>query len=207
MAKILPAIVSALALCLSGPAAIAAQRFDVQDIQQALSEIDVDALIGEAGGVLMRAPDSSLDGLFQAVHASAQIPQEAQTMCRLLEPDADRSLEAIGRAANRLGPASRDRFVAAIADIAAAGVQNPPQPYDPTAARQVLKSAGVTATLLHDGFLAGLSATGNDRASRDARCRSMGWMLDALKDVPLAQRAAATRLLLNEGLSLLARPR
>jgi len=189
------------------PAAMSAQRFQVEDIQQALSEIDVDALIGEAGGVLMRAPDSSLDGLFQAVHASAQIPAEAQTMCRLLEPDADRSLDAIGRAASRLGPASRDRFVAAIADIAAAGMQSPPQPYDPAAARQTLKQAGVTATLLHDGFLAGLSATGDDRASRDARCRSMGWMLDALKDFPPAQRAAATRLLLNEGLALLAASR
>lgn len=206
MAGILRTFALVAAASLSSPA-FAVQRYDVQDIQQALSEIDVDALIGEAGGVLMRAPDGSLDALFQAVHASAQIPQEAQTMCRLLEPDADRSLEAIGRAANRLGPASRNRFVAAIADIAAAGVQNPPQPYDPAAARQVLKSAGVTATLLHDGFMAGLTATGNDRASRDARCRSMGWMLDALKDVPLAQRAAATRLLLNEGLSLLARPR
>ena len=207
MGKHSPAIAMGMALVLIGSPAIASQRFDVQDLQQALSEIDVDALIGEAGGVLMRAPDSSLDGLFQAVHASAQIPKEAQTMCRLLEPDADRSLEAIGRAANRLGPASRDRFVAAIAEIATTGVQNPPQPYDPVAARQVLKSAGVTATLLHDGFLAGLTATGNDRASRDARCRSMGWMLDALKDVPLAQRAAATRLLLNEGLTLLARSR
>lgn len=204
MGRHLLPIALGMALASNAPAA---QRFDVQDIQQALSEIDVDALLGEAGGVLMRAPDSSLDGLFQAVHASAQIPQEAQTMCRLLEPDADRSLEAIGRAANRLGPASRDRFVAAIAEVATAGVQNPPQPYDPAAARQTLKSAGVTAMLLHDGFMAGLSATGNDRASRDARCRSMGWMLDALKDVPLAQRAAATRLLLNEGLSLLARSR
>ncbi len=204
MGKHFPAIVLGMALTLN---ASAAQRYDVQDIQQALSEIDVDALIGEAGGVLMRAPDHSLDSLFQAVHASAQIPQEAQTMCRLLEPDADRSLASIGRAANRLGPASRDRFVAAIAGIAAAGVQNPPQPYDPVAARQVLKSAGVTATLLHDGFLVGMTATGNDRASRDARCRSMGWMLDALKDVPLPQRAAATRLLLNEGLTLLASSR
>ncbi len=204
MGKHFPAIVLGMALTLN---ASAAQRYDVQDIQQALSEIDVDALIGEAGGVLMRAPDHSLDSLCPAVHASAQSPQEAQTMCRLLEPDADRSLASIGRAANRLGPASRDRFVAAIADIAAAGVQNPPQPYDPVAARQVLKSAGVTATLLHDGFLVGLTAPGNDRASRDARCRSMGWMLDALKDVPLPQRAAATRLLLNEGLTLLASSR
>lgn len=196
-----------LAIGLLPPAAMSAQRLQIEDIQQALSEIDVDALIGEAGGVLMRAPDASLDSLFQAVHTSAQIPKEADTMCRLLEPDADRSLDAIGRAANRLGPASRDRFIAAIADIAAAGMQSPPQPYDPAAARQTLKQAGVTATLLHDGFLAGLSATGNDRAGRDARCRSMGWMLDALKDFPLPQRASATRLLLNEGLALLASSR
>lgn len=207
MARTFPAIALGLALGLNGLPVGAAQQFDVQNIQQALSEIDVDALLGEAGGVLMRAPDASLDSLFQAVHTSAQIPKEADTMCRLLEPDADRSLEAIGRAANRLGPASRDRFVAAIADIATAGMQSPPQPYDPAAARQTLKQAGVTATLLHDGFLAGLSATGNDRASRDARCRSMGWMLDALKDFPLPQRASATRLLLNEGLALLASSR
>lgn len=197
----------AIALMLAGfvpMQAAATQRVGAIDIEQALSGIDIDALIGEAGGVLMRAPDSAIDSLFQAVHASAQIPKEADAMCRLLEPDADRSLEAIGRAANRLGPDSRERFVAAIAEIASAGLQSPPQPYDAAAARQVLKSAGVTAMLLHDGFLAGLSATGNDRASRDARCRSMRWMLDALQDVPLAQRASATRLLLNEGLALLA---
>lgn len=192
--------------CLAPPA-IAQQRIRIDsaaDLQQALSGIDLDALVEEAGGVLMRAPDSALDGLFQAVHASAQVPQEADTMCRLLEPDADRSLEAIGRAANRLGPDSRERFTVAVAEIASTGLQNPPQPYDAVAARQVLKSAGVTATLLHDGFLLGLNTTGNDRASRDARCRSMRWMLDALNDAPLAQRASATRLLLNEGLTLLA---
>ncbi len=38
-----------------------------------------------------------------------------------------------------------------------------------------------------------------DKAYRD--------VTDALKDVPLAQRAAATRLLLNEGLTMLARSR
>lgn len=193
------------AACLSAPVGAQQIRIDsAADLQQALSGIDLDALVGEAGNVLMRAPDSAIDGLFQAVHASAQVPQEADTMCRLLAPDADRSLETIGRAANRLGPDSRERFTVAVAEIASTGLQHPPQPYDAVAARQVLKSAAVTATLLHDGFLLGLNTTGNDRASRDARCRSMRWMLDALDDAPLAQRASATRLLLNEGLSLLA---
>lgn len=202
------ALIASFALIGFAPAQGAAtQRYGAIDIEQALSGIDIDALIGEAGGVLMRAPDSAIDGLFQAVHASAQVPKEADTMCRLLEPDADRSLEAIGRAANRLGPDSRERFTVAVAEIATTGLQNPPQAYDAVAARQVLKSAGVTAMLLHDGFLAGLSASGSDRASRDARCRSMRWMLDALQDVPLAQRASATRLLLNEGLTMLAQSR
>lgn len=201
----------AIAVCLvvgmSPAKASAQQRIDAMDLEQALSGIDINALIDGAGDVLMRAPDSAIDGLFQAVHASAQVPAEAQTMCRLLEPDADRSLEAIGRAANQLGPDSRERFTVAVAEIATTGLQSPPQAYDEVAARQVLKSAGVTAMLLHDGFLLGLNTTGNDRASRDARCRSMRWMLDALKDVPLAQRASATRLLLNEGLTLMAQSR
>jgi hypothetical protein len=188
-------------------ATTAEQRYSAADIEQALSGLDIDALVGEAGGVLARAPDSAIDGLFQAVHASAQMPQEAQAMCRLLEPDADRSLEAIGRAANRLGVDSRQRFITAVAEIAGTGLQNPPQPYDAAAARQVIKSAGVTATLLHDGFLLGLNTTGSDSASRELRCRSMRWMLDALGDAPQAQRALATRLLLNEGLTLLAQSR
>lgn len=200
-------IALAMTTGLATPHAAATQRYSATDIQQALSGIDIDALVSGAGDVLMRAPDSAIDGLFQAVHASAQVPKEAQTMCRLLEPDADRSLEAIGRGANRLGPASRERFTTAVAEIATTGLQNPPQAYDAVAARQVLKSAGVTAMLLHDGFLLGLNSTGNDSASRDARCRSMRWMLDALQDVPLAQRASATRLLLNEGLTLLAQTR
>ncbi|TWH99121.1 hypothetical protein IP90_03212 [Luteimonas cucumeris] len=202
--------IALLSVCLTAAPAIAQQRIHIDgsgDLQQALAGIDLDALVAEAGGVLMRAPDSAIDGLFQAVHASAQVPQEAETMCSLLEPDADRSLSAIGQAANRLGAGSRERFTVAIAEIATTGLQNPPQAFDPVAARQVLKSAGVTATLLHDGFLLGLNSTGRDRASRDARCRSMRWMLDALKDVPLAQRASATRLLLNEGLTLLAQSR
>src|SRR3546814_11175665 len=55
--------------------------------------------------------------------------------------------------------------------------------------------------LLHDEFLVGMTVEGNDEASRAARCRSFGWMLDALHEVPMEQRVAATRLMLNEGLS------
>ena len=83
-------------------------------------------------------------------------------------------------------------------------MQNPRQAYDAAAAKQTLKSAGVTAMLLHDGFMVGMTADGTDAASRDARCRSFGWMLDALHDVPMPQRVAATRLMLSEGLSQLA---
>jgi hypothetical protein len=57
--------------------------------------------------------------------------------------------------------------------------------------------------LLHDGFMVGMTADGGDQASRDARCRSFGWMLDALQAVPTEQRVAATRLMLNEGLTQL----
>jgi hypothetical protein len=48
-----------------------------------------------------------------------------------------------------------------------------------------------------------MAADGDDAGSRDARCRSFGWMLDALAGVPMAQRAAATRLMLSEGLAQL----
>ena len=166
-------------------------------------DFDPRALMGGSEDILRRAPDSSIDSLFQAVHASAQIPGEATTICSLFQPDADRSVEGFSRAANRLGEASRERFISAIADIAVAGLQSPPQPYDAAAARHALKAAGVRAAILHDGFTAGLTATGSDEASRAANCRSLRWMLESLQTQPLAERAAATRLMLSEGLSRL----
>jgi hypothetical protein len=169
-----------------------------------LSQIDPSALLASAGDVLLRAPDTAIDDLFQAAHGASQSPRDAKILCALFDPQADRSFEALAGTANRLGRDSRERFGVALANIAATGLQNPRQSYDAAAAKQTLKSAGVTAMLLHDGFMVGMTADGSDAASRDARCRSFGWMLDALHDIPAPQRVAATRLMLSEGLSQLA---
>src|SRR5690606_37646698 len=192
---LLPVLAAAL---LAAPAA--AQDEYVVD----LSQIDPAAILASAGDVLMRAPDTSIDALFQATHAAAQSPRDARLLCALFDPHAERSFESLAATANRLGAGSRERFALALADIAASGLQGPRQPYDPAAAKQTLKSAGVTAMLLNDDFLIGMTAEGSDAASRDARCRSFGWMLDARADVPMAQRAAATRLMLSEGMAQLA---
>lgn len=181
------------------PATVAAQNYVVD-----LSQVDPTAILASAGDVLMRAPDSAIDDLFQAAHQASQSPRDASTLCALFDPHADRSFESLAATANRLGQASRERFGTALLNIAAVGLQAPRQSYDAAAATKTLKQAGVTAMLLHDDFMLGMAATGADPASRDARCRSFGWMLDALKDVPLPQRAAATRLMLNEGLQQLA---
>ncbi len=163
--------------------------------------IDPGVLVSGTEDILRRAPDSSIDSLFQAVHAAAQVPAEAKTICALFEPDADRSVGGFSTAANSLGDTSRDRFLTAITDIAVAGLQGQRQPYDAAVARQALKSAGARAAILHEGFVGALTATGNDAATREARCRSLRWMLESLKTQPLGERAAATRLMLNEGLS------
>jgi hypothetical protein len=193
-------LVPLLLACMLAASPASAQDEYVVD----LSQIDASAILASAGDVLMRAPDTSIDALFQATHAAAQSPRDARLLCALFDPDADRSFKSLAATANQLDAGSRERFAIALADIAASGLQSPRQPYDPAAAKQTLKSAGVTAMLLNDDFLVGMTAEGSDSASRDARCRSFGWMLDALADVPMAQRAAATRLMLSEGMAQLA---
>lgn len=207
MSKLLP-FGLLLALCMT-PAATGAQHrgFDLSQLdlsQIDLSRIDPAAIMASANDTLMRAPDGSIDELFQALHTASRTPRDADTLCGLFDPQADRSAQALMAAAQNLGPDSRQRFSTALINIAATGLQNPRQAYDARAAKQTLKSAGTTAMLLHDGFSAGLSADGNDAAGRQARCRSFGWLLDALKELPVEQRAAAMRLLLNEGLARLA---
>lgn len=198
MRKSLRMMGALLAAC-AVPATVAAQNYVVD-----LSQVDPTAILASAGDVLMRAPDNAIDDLFQAAHQAVQSPRDASTLCALFDPHADRSVEALAATANRLGQTSRERFGTALLNIAAVGLQAPRQPYDAAAATKTLKQAGVTAMLLHDDFMLGMTASGADPASRDARCRSFGWMLDALKDMPLPQRAAATRLMLNEGLQQLA---
>ena len=173
-----------------------------QDATQSTLEawgIDANALASSSEDLLLRAPDPAIDGLFQAVHASAQSPAEARALCGLFDPRADRSLEGLNEVASQLGDASRERFATATAEAFVAAAQSPRQPYDAAQAQQWLKAAGVRAAILDEHFTVGLA--GDDH---DARCRSIGLLLDALRSRPLPERAAVTRLLLAEGLARLA---
>lgn len=160
---------------------------------------DPAVLVADGKELLARAPDPAIDQLFQAVHASSQDPRDAEVLCALFDPQADRSLAGLNAIASELGPASQQRFANAVAEVFVAAMQNPPQPYDAAAAQQALKATGVRAALLNDGFTAGLN--GDDHP---ARCRSVAMLLDAMHERPLPERAAVTRLLLSEGLQQLA---
>ena len=186
------------ALCLLLVPATAAHA---QSSRVDLSGIDPAQVLAGAGDVLLRAPDGDIDRLFRAVHVASRNDAEARGLCALFEPDADRSLLGLQRAANALGNESRQRFVEAVTAIAVNGLQAPRQSYDPAVGEQALKAATVTGMLLHDGFLAGLGATGRDAASRGARCTAFRQLVDVLNDFDLVQRAAATRFLLSEGLA------
>lgn len=164
--------------------------------QQGLDGFDPGALMGEVQDVLVRTPDAQIDGLFHALHGSMRQPQEAEAICGLFDADADRGINALNEVATRLSGASRQRFVDSIANALVAGLQGQPQAYDQAAAAQALRANGARAAMLHDGFSAGLSSG----ASRDARCRSLGQMLDVLADRPQPERAMVTRLLLDQGL-------
>ncbi len=160
---------------------------------------DPSVLVADSRTLLMRAPDHEIDRLLQAVHGSTKSPTEAAALCAAFDPDGELGLEALQTAGEQLAPASRERFVAAITSVVIAAAQHQPQPFDETQARQALKAAGVSAAIQHDGFSAGLNGT-----DRDARCRSVGQMIDGLQAQPLPHRAAATRLLLMEGISMVA---
>lgn len=160
---------------------------------------DPSVLVADGRQLLLRAPDAAVDGLFQAFLLSSRSPREARTLCGLFEPEADRSLAGLNAVAAQLGEATRQRYANAVALMLVAAAQNPPQAFDPDAARHLLRQAGVRASMLHDGFMRGLN--GDDA---DARCRSIGLLLESLQTQPLADRAAVTRLLLIEGLNYLA---
>lgn len=166
-----------------------------------LSGFDAAMMLAGAEEVMLRASDQDLDGLYQAVLAAAGSDAEAQLLCELFDPSGDRSLAGLQRVANGLGPASRARFADAAVAIAVAGMQNPIQPYDPAAADRILRRAGVTAMLLHDDFATGIAATGTDPDNRQARCRAFRQLVDVLQDFEPAERAAATRHLMLQGLT------
>lgn len=169
--------------------------------QDSLSDwgFDPSVLLADGREMVMRAPDGSVDGLFQAVHASSRSPQDSRVMCELFDPSAQRSLEGYNQIAAQLSEESRLRFADAATAFFLTAAQSPRQSYDATTAQQALKAAGVRAALMNDGFVAGLN--GGDHA---ARCRSVGWLLDALQSRPAAERASVMRLLLSQGLDYLA---
>lgn len=181
--------------CLSLPAAAQQQAYEID-----LSGIDPTMVLAGAEDVMLRASDRDVDGLYQAVLQASKSDEEAELLCALFDASADRSLAGLQRVANGLGPQSRARFADAAVAIAVAGMQNPLQPYDPAVGDQVLRRAGVTAMLIHDGFSVGIAATGDDPASRQARCRSFRQLVDVLQDFEPGERAAATRYLMLEGL-------
>lgn len=193
-----------IALVISAATLLGSSLLPLQAQQTASSTIrewgfDPGMLVADGRELLLRAPDTAIDSLFQAAHAATSSPQEAVALCALFDPAADRSLAGLNAVANRLSPANRERFAGAVANLFVAAMQSTPQPYDEAAARQALKASGVRAALVNDGFVAGLN--GDDH---DARCRSLGWLMDDLRAQPLPQRAAVARLLLGEGLEQLA---
>lgn len=179
-----------IGLALAVPLAASAQDFE------GFEGFDPAVLMGGVKDVLARTPDAQVDGLFQALHGSMQQPSEAQAICSLFDADADRGIDSLNDVAMQLPEASRQRFADAIAQVVVAGLQSPPQNWDRVAAQQALKQNGTRAAILNDGFTAGLA----DGASRDARCQSMGAMLDVLADRPREERVPVTRLLLEQGL-------
>jgi hypothetical protein len=187
----------AVLLCAGFAFPASAQRYEID-----LSQLDPAAVMSLGDEVLLRAPDPAIDRLFKAVHESSRSDAESAALCALFEPQAARDVAAFQRTVERLGDASRERFALAFTDIALTGLQGQPQPYDPAHARQVLKSAAVSATFLHEGFMLGLASEGSDDASRQARCRSFRWLVGVLDGLPQGDRVAATRWLLREGLTL-----
>lgn len=186
----IPMTASLLMLAFSAPA---------QDLSDwGLGSFDPSALMASGTDLLMRAPDASIDGLFQAVRASARSPQDSRVLCELFDPQAERSLEGYNAIAAQLGQDSRTRFANAVADVFVSAAQSPRQPYDANVAGQALKAAGVRAAILDGNFLSGLN--GNDH---NARCRSVGSLLESLQSRPMGERAAVTRLLLSQGLNYL----
>lgn len=182
--------------CLALPASAQQRQYEID-----LSGVDPAMVLASAEDVILRAGDRDIDTLYQVVLDASKSESESRELCRLFDPSADRSLAGLQRTANALAPERQARFAEAVLAIAVSGMQNPLQPYDPAAADQVLRRAGVTAMLIHDGFSIGIAATGDDPGSRQARCRSFRQLVDVLQDFELHERAAATRYLMLEGLT------
>lgn len=167
---------------------------------QEVDTYDPAAVANGVQDLLARTPDREVDGLFQALHGAMQDPRDAEAICGLFDDGASRGIDGLNEVAIGLGEASRQRFVDAIAYALVAGLQGQPRDFDRDAATQALKSNGARAAMLHDGFTAGFA----QGATREARCTSLGQMLDVLAQRPQAERVLVTRLLLEQGLEQVA---
>ena len=67
-------------------------------------------LLARSPAVIARAPDATLDRLFQSVASAARQPAELQAMCALFDPAARRDLAAINRTALRFSEDSQRNF-------------------------------------------------------------------------------------------------
>jgi len=167
-----------------------------------------DTLVAQTDALLRSASVESLDGLFQSVHAVSTSPEDAATICRALASPARSSGDTFLQLAQELTPANRDRLTGAIGDVALSAWLGQPAAFDEKAARLSLRQAGVRAAILNEGFSASALGAIDAHAERDAevealRCRSVGWLLDAVAGQPLEERAAITRLMLRDGLASL----
>ena len=185
-------VVAAFAACLpllAGPAvAREAWTFDPQ------------LLLARSAAVIARAPDATLDRLFQSVATAARQPAELQAMCALFDPAARRDLAAINRTALRFGEHSQRNFQQATDALLRAAEDSPRQPYDEALAQRALRQAAVASAMLYDGFVAAINSPHSDAASQQARCRALRQLLDTVSMRPLNERAMVTRLLMREGL-------
>lgn len=163
-------------------------------------------LASQADSLLRSASNDALDSLFQSVHAVSRSPDDAGKVCRALASSERGSADTWLALAQDLSSDNRDRLTGALGEVALSGWQGSPAPFDEKAARTSLRQAGVRAAMLNDGFSASAlsvdgSADGNEAEMEALRCRSLGWLLDAVAGQPLDERAAITRLLLRDGLA------
>lgn len=160
----------------------------------------IGSLLAAAEDLLLRMPDAQADGLFQVLLAISRHESDRTALCRVLEPEADRSLQSMSALAGRLSPEGREALANAIAEAVVMAMQtSTPAPWDRAAAEQALRANAVRAGLLHEGFSQGMA----EGASSQARCQSLAWMLETIAERPAEERVLLMRLLLVQGLSQL----
>lgn len=160
----------------------------------------------QANTLLRGVSNDALDSLFQSVHAISTSSYDATQVCHALASPQRGSADTWLALAQDLSSDNRNRLTDALGQIVLSGWQGRPDPFDENAARTSLRQAGVRAAMLNAGFSASAFDMGNTHTASEAqkealRCRSLGWLLDAVASQPLEERAAITRLLLRDGLA------